>query len=203
MRPALRPFDWTQGRPEQRRGTASLPSTLLREPRASSRGSGHGPASKDGKQCARQAAFADGAPWPASASVAEARMRMLRAEARLEPATPGLEEVPRRWRHAADPRKMGPAVMSRGLELLANGACFGTACRFLQGASRPSGMPRSPHAPPPGTTVVSGLFGDDLAVIPHADGRYRAYARSCEPPRQRGAALDPPPQRTTAVMVSW
>jgi hypothetical protein len=31
---------------------------------------------------------------------------------------------------------------------------------------------------------------------------YRAYARSCEPPRQRGAALGPPPPRTTAVVVS-
>jgi hypothetical protein len=45
----------------------------------------------------------------------------------LEPAIPGLEDDPRRWRQAADPRKMGPAVMSRGLELPANGACFGTA----------------------------------------------------------------------------
>ena len=31
---------------------------------------------------------------------------------------------------------------------------------------------------------------------------YRACARSCEPPRQLGAALDPPPPRTTAVVVS-
>jgi len=45
MRPALRPFDSAQGRPEQRRGTArwrSLPSTQLREPRAGSRGSALG-----------------------------------------------------------------------------------------------------------------------------------------------------------------
>jgi hypothetical protein len=31
---------------------------------------------------------------------------------------------------------------------------------------------------------------------------YRAFARSCEPPRRRGAALGPPPRRTTAVVVS-
>jgi hypothetical protein len=79
----------------------------------------------------------------------------------LEPATPGLEDDLRRWRHAADPRKMGPAVMSRSLELLANGACFGTACKFLQTAARAIQAPAR----------FSGLLGDNLAVLPHVDRR--------------------------------
>ena len=52
--------------------------------------------------------------------------------------------------------------MSRGLELPAIGACFGTACRFLQTAAR---------AIQASARLVSGLFGDDLAVLPHVDRR--------------------------------